>query len=255
MPKVALVTGAARRIGLAIAECLGAHGYKVVIHCSAASLAEAKAAATRMAGLGVAVSIVTGDLADPAAPAPIIQEAARAFGPLGLLVNSAALFEEDSPFAIDLALWDQHFAVNLRAPLLLAQQFVRQVPQGAEAAIVNIIDQRVLKPTPQFFSYSLSKSALWAATRSMAQAYAPLKIRVNGVGPGPVLPNTPQGEDGFAAEVAGLPLQHAVTPDEIAAAVLYLAEAQSVTGQMIAVDAGQHLAWQTPDVVNRKPPG
>ncbi len=123
MPKVALVTGAARRIGLAIAECLGAHGYKVVIHCSAASLAEAKAAATRMAGHGVAVSIVTGDLADPAAPAPIIQEAARAFGPLGLLVNSAALFEEDSPFAIDLALWDQHFAVNLRAPLLLAQQF------------------------------------------------------------------------------------------------------------------------------------
>ncbi len=113
----------------------------------------------------------------------------------------------------------------------------------------------MLKPTPQFFSYSLSKSALWAATRSMAQAYAPLKIRVNGVGPGPVLPNTPQGEDGFAAEVAGLPLQHAVTPDEIAAAVLYLAEAQSVTGQMIAVDAGQHLAWQTPDVVNRKPPG
>lgn len=242
MPKVALVTGAARRIGLAIAERLGAHGYRVVMHCSEASLTEAKAAAARLAGQGIAASIVIGDLRDPAAPSHIIAEAGRAFGPLGLLVNSAALFEEDSAFAIDLALWDRHFAVNLRAPLLLAQNFVQQVPAGSEAAIVNIIDQRVLRPTPQFFSYSLTKSALWAATRSMAQAFAPLQIRVNGVGPGPVLPNTRQGEVGFAAEVAGLPLKHAVAPEEIAAAVLYLAEARSVTGQMIAVDAGQHLA-------------
>jgi NAD(P)-dependent dehydrogenase (short-subunit alcohol dehydrogenase family) len=249
MPKVALVTGATRRIGLAIAEYLGVHGYRVVLHSSAASLIEAKDAAARLAGQGIDVAVVTGDLADPAAPAQIIADAGRAFGPLGLLVNNASLFAEDSAFAIDLALWDQYFAVNLRAPLLLAQNFVRQVPQGSEAAIVNILDQRVLRPTPQFFSYSLSKSALWAATRSMAQAFAPLKIRVNGVGPGPVLPNTPQGEAGFAAEVAGLPLHHAVVPEEIAAAVLYLAEAKSVTGQMIAVDSGQHLAWETPDIV------
>jgi NAD(P)-dependent dehydrogenase (short-subunit alcohol dehydrogenase family) len=126
---------------------------------------------------------------------------------------------------------------------------VAQVPEGNEASIVNIIDQRVLKPNPQFFSYSLSKAALYFATKTMAQAFAARNIRVNGIGPGPVLPNTPQGEDGFAEEVAGLPLKHAVTPQEIAAAVFYLAEARSVTGQMIAVDAGQHLAWETPDIV------
>lgn len=242
MRKVALVTGAARRIGLSIVERLGAEGYAVVIHCSEASLPEAKAAVERLAGQGVAVAVVVGDLLDPVVPGHIIAEAGRAFGPLGLLVNNAALFAQDSAFALDLELFEQHFAVNLRAPLLLAQHFVRQVPAGDEAAIVNIIDQRVLKPTPEFFSYSLTKSALWAATRSMAQAYASRQIRVNGVGPGPVLPNMPQGEAGFAAEVAGLPLQHAVAPGEIAEAVLYLAEARSVTGQLITVDAGQHLA-------------
>lgn len=241
MPKVALVTGAARRIGLAIAEHLGAHGYKIVIHCKAASLEEAKAVTARLEDAKIEVAVVVGDLADPSAPAQIIADAARAFGPLGLLVNSAALFEDDSPFAIDLVRFEQQFAVNLRAPLLLAQHFVAQVPQGAEAAIVNIIDQRVLRPGPQFFSYGLTKSALWAATKSMAQAFASRQIRVNGVGPGPVLPNEPEGESGFAAEVAKLPLQHAVAPEDIAAAVLYLAEAQSVTGQMLAVDAGQHI--------------
>jgi NAD(P)-dependent dehydrogenase (short-subunit alcohol dehydrogenase family) len=255
MPKVALVTGASRRIGLVIAQHLGRQGYRIVIHCSEASIAEAKTAVTAMVAEGIAAAIVCGDLSDPAAAARIIAEAGQSFGPLGLLVNSAALFEEDSAFAIDLALWEQQFAVNLRAPVLLAQHFVRQVPEGSEAAIVNIIDQRVLKPTPQFFSYSLTKAALWAATRAMAQAYAPQKIRVNGVGPGPVLPNTPQGDAGFKAEVAGLPLQHAVTPQEIAAAVFYLAEAPSVTGQMLAVDAGQHLAWETPDVVKKQPAG
>lgn len=247
MPKVALVTGAARRIGLAIAEHLGGHGYKVVLHCSAASHAEAKGVVARLAKQGIAAAIVVGDLAEAAAPAQIIAEAGQAFGSLGLLVNSAAVFDEDSAFAIDLRLWEQHFAVNLRAPVLLAQAFVQQVPAGSEAAIVNIIDQRVLRPTPGFFSYGLTKSALWAATRSMAQAFAPLQIRVNGVGPGPVLPNTPQGAEGFAAEVAGLPLKHAVAPEDIAAAVLYLAQARSVTGQMIAVDSGQHIAGEAPD--------
>jgi NAD(P)-dependent dehydrogenase (short-subunit alcohol dehydrogenase family) len=245
--KVALVTGAARRIGFAIAQRLGMQGYRVILHGSEASLAEAKDAARQLSGQSIEVAIAIGDLRDPAAPERIIAEAGRPFGRLGLLVNNAALFEEDSAFAIDLDLWERQFAVNLRAPLLLAQEFARQVREGEEAAIVNLIDQRVLRPTPQFFSYSLTKSALWAATRTLAQAFAPLNIRVNGVGPGPVLPNLPQGDTGFAAEVAGLPLQHAVAAEDIAEAVLYLAEARSVTGQMIAVDAGQHLAWQTPD--------
>ncbi|MDR3407815.1 MAG: SDR family oxidoreductase, partial [Methylovirgula sp.] len=150
--------------------------------------------------------------------------------------------------AIDVALFDKIIAINLRAPLLLAQHFADQVPEGAEAAIVNLVDQRVWRPTPQFFSYSITKAALWWATQTMAQAFAPRRIRVNAVGPGPVLPNTPQGDAGFAKEAAGVLLQRAVRVEEIADAALYLIEARNVTGQMIAVDAGQHLAWQTPDI-------
>jgi len=242
MPKVALVTGAARRIGLAVAEHLGRHGYKIVIHCSAASLDEAKAASACMAKEKIDAAIVTGDLTDPAAPADIIAAAGRPFGPLGLLVNSAAIFEDDSARAIDLEVFERQLAVNLRAPLLLAQHFATQLPQAAEGAVVNIIDQRILRPSPQFFSYGISKAALWAATQTMAQTFAP-RIRVNGIGPGPVLPNDAEGEAGFAAEVAKLPLHHSVAPQDIAEAVLYLAEARSVTGQLLAVDSGQHLAW------------
>lgn len=243
MPKVALVTGASRRVGLAVAEHLGRHGYKVVIHSGLHSIDEAKAAAAHMAAENIAAAIVTGDLADPAAPADIIAQAVRPFGPLGLLVNSAALFEDDSAQAIDTDVFERQLAVNLRAPLLLAQHFAAQLPQDAQGAVVNIIDQRILRPSPQFFSYGISKSALWAATQTMAQSFAP-RIRVNGIGPGPVLPNETEGKDGFAAEVAKLPLQHSVAPQDIAAAVLYLAEARSVTGQLLLVDAGQHLAWE-----------
>jgi NAD(P)-dependent dehydrogenase (short-subunit alcohol dehydrogenase family) len=246
---IALVTGAARRIGLKIAECLAAQGYHLALHCSENTYEEAKEAAARLAEGGVETFVIAADLVDPAAPARIVAAAVKALGPLTLLVNNASIFEEDSAFALDLDLWDRLFAINLRAPLLLAQEFVRQVPEGREAAIVNIVDQRVWRPTPQFFSYSLSKSALWWATQTMAQAFAPRGIRVNAVGPGPVLPNEPQGASGFAAEVAGVPLKHAVSEAEIAEAVLYLAEAMSVTGQMIAVDAGQHLGWETPDIV------
>ncbi len=242
MPKVALVTGAARRIGLAVAEHLGRHGYKIVIHCSAASVDEAKTASAHMAAENIDAAIVVGDLADPAAPTGIIADAGRPFGPLGLLVNSAAVFEDDSARAVDLKIFERQLAVNLRAPLLLAQHFAAQLPQDAQGAIVNIIDQRILRPSPQFFSYGISKAALWAATQTMAQSFAP-RIRVNGIGPGPVLPNEPEGEAGFAAEVAKVPLQHPVDPQDIAEAVLYLAEARSITGQLLLVDAGQHLAW------------
>jgi NAD(P)-dependent dehydrogenase (short-subunit alcohol dehydrogenase family) len=246
---VALVSGAARRIGLKISERLADRGYDLALHCKEASYAEAKEVAARLAKSGVKTFVVAADLADPSAPARIVEAAAKSLGTLDLLVNNASIFEEDDAFALDLDLWERHFAINLRAPVLLAQEFVRQVPEGRGAAIINIVDQRVWRPTPQFFSYSLSKSALWWATQTMAQAFAPRGIRVNAVGPGPVLPNEPQGKSGFATEVAGVPLKHAVSEAEIADAVLYLAEAPSVTGQMIAVDAGQHLGWETPDIV------
>jgi NAD(P)-dependent dehydrogenase (short-subunit alcohol dehydrogenase family) len=191
--------------------------------------------------------VVPADLADPASPIAIVDAANAALGPLTLLVNSAALFEPDGADAPDPALLDRHFAVNLRAPVLLAAAFAAQVPDGTDASVVNIIDQRVLRPNPAFFSYTLAKSALWTATRTMAQAYAARGIRVNAVGPGPTAPNRIDGEDGMRAEAAAIPLARAVAPAEIADAVLFLAGARNVTGQMICVDGGQHLAWQTPD--------
>lgn len=245
----ALVTGAARRIGLAIAERLAQSGYAVALHASAASQAQAEAAAARLAqSTGARLVVLNGDLGDPQVPARLVAEAHAALGSLSLLVNNASVFADDRADTFELDLWETHFAVNLRAPVLLAREFAKHVPSGMEAAIINIVDQRVWRPTPQFFSYSLSKSALWTATRTLAQALAPRRIRVNAVGPGPVLPNEAQGAHAFAREVAHVPLQRAVGLGEIADAVLFLAKARNVTGQMIAVDAGQHLAWETPDL-------
>lgn len=239
----ALVTGATKRIGLAIAERLVAAGYGVVLHASPRSQAQGETEAARLGA-----HLVTGDLADPEACARIVAEAAQKCGGFTLLVNNAALFEPDSPEKTDLVLWERQFAVNLRAPVLLAQHFVEQAPAG-DAAIVNVIDQRVLRPTPLFFSYTLAKSALWTATQTMAQAFAERGIRVNAVGPGPVLPNAMDGDAGFSKEIEGVPLHRAVAPEDVAEAVLYLARARNVTGQLIAVDSGQHLSWRTPDVI------
>ncbi|MEW6435827.1 MAG: SDR family oxidoreductase [Pseudomonadota bacterium] len=246
--KAALVTGAARRIGLAIAERLAGAGYDLAIHSSEATQPEAEAAAQHLRTQGCAAVVIAAELADPAQPERIVAAARAALGPLSVLVNNASIFERDAAEAIDVALFDKLMAVNLRAPVLLAQHFANQVPEGQEAVIVNLVDQRVWRPTPQFFSYSITKAGLWWATQTLAQAFAPRRIRVNAVGPGPVLPNTPQGNAGFEKEVAGVLLKRAVAPAEIAEAVLFLVEARNVTGQMIAVDSGQHLAWETPDI-------
>jgi NAD(P)-dependent dehydrogenase (short-subunit alcohol dehydrogenase family) len=246
---VALVTGAARRIGRAIATRLAAEGFAVVVHASPASTADAAETAASIRAAGGRAEVAVADLADAAALGGLVAQAAAHAGPLTLLVNNASIFEVDEAASFKVADWDRLMAVNLRAPLVLARDFAAQVPADAEGAVVNITDQRVLRPTPQFFTYALTKSALWDATRTMAQAFAPRGIRVNAVGPGPVLPNAALAPEGFAREVAGLPLRRAVSPEEIAEAVVFLATARNVTGQMIAVDAGQHLAWQTPDIV------
>jgi NAD(P)-dependent dehydrogenase (short-subunit alcohol dehydrogenase family) len=246
---VALVTGGARRIGLRISERLAGAGYAVILHCGPASHDEAERAAAAIRAGGARAAALGADLANAAATEKLIASANALYGPLTLLVNNASVFEDDSPAAFGAAAFDRAIAVNLRAPSVLARDFARQAQAEADASIVNIIDQRVLRPTPHFFSYTLSKSALWTATRTMAQAFAPQGVRVNAVGPGPVLPNAGQGEAGFLREVQNVPLGRAVGLDDIADAVLYLAAARNVTGQMIAVDAGQHLAWRTPDIV------
>jgi NAD(P)-dependent dehydrogenase (short-subunit alcohol dehydrogenase family) len=245
--KVALVTGGAKRVGAAIVRALAVEGHAVVIHCNA-SRAEAEVLAADVGAAGVKAAVVVADLANPDAVAGLMAQAARPFGPPNLLVNSASVFLADTLETIDVPTWNRQFSVNIRAPSVLAGDFARLLPPGEEGAIVNIVDQRVRKLTPQFYSYTLSKAALFAATTTMAQALAP-RIRVNAVGPGPVLPNVHDGVELFRREAAGTPLGRPVPPEDIAAAVVYLAGARSVTGQMIAVDAGQSSGWRTPDIV------
>ncbi|NEX92010.1 SDR family oxidoreductase [Caulobacter sp. 17J65-9] len=241
----ALVTGAAKRIGRAVALKLADAGFDVAVHYGR-SEAEAQALADEIAAKGRAAALVKADLTKEAEVERVVAKAASALGPVSVLVNNASTFRDDRALTMTRDGWDAHMETNLRAPLVLAQSFARQAPDGA--SIVNIVDQRVWKPNPQFFSYSLSKAGLWFATRTLAQALAP-KIRVNAVGPGPTLASIWQSPDDFAAEAGGTLLERGASPEEIAAAVLFLVDSPAVTGQMIAVDGGQHLAWRTPDVL------
>ncbi|MGO4705490.1 SDR family oxidoreductase [Microvirga sp. 2MCAF38] len=250
MKKIALVTGGARRIGKSIVLKLAREGYAVAIHCHN-SLGDAEKLAANVEEIGSRAAIIQANLCDLRDVERIVPEAIQALGPLTLLVNNASAFKQDNLLTLGDETWDLHFAANLRAPSFLARDFAQQLPDGREGCIVNIIDQRVWKPTPYFFSYGLTKAALFAATHTMAQALAP-RIRVNAVGPGPTLMGERQSEEDFARQNRAVPLGHGGSPEEIAEAVLYLAQARSVTGQMIAVDGGQHLAWETPDVIGIK---
>jgi NAD(P)-dependent dehydrogenase (short-subunit alcohol dehydrogenase family) len=243
-PRAALITGAGRRIGSAIARVLSHAGYAVVLHANR-SRADAEKLAAEIIAAGGQAAVVLADLSDHEAVRGLVP-AASAFGPLTLLVNNAGEFEPDEIASLSRARFERAIAVNLAAPLFLTQAFAAQAPAGANASIVNIVDQRVLKPTPRFLSYTLSKSALHNATTTLAQGLAP-NIRVNAVAPGPTLPSPRQSDAQFATQAAALPLKQGPAPADIAAAVLYLAQARSVTGVTIAVDGGQHLAWRTAD--------
>ncbi len=243
---VALVTGGARRIGRAICERLAGEGYALIIHCNA-SVADGETLAEVLRGTGGQATVLAADLADPEAVAGLGEMMGAAFGPVTLLVNNASMFANDDLLSLDVPTWNRQFSVNIRAPSVLAGAMARALPEGVPGAIVNIIDQRVWKLTPEYYSYTLSKAALWAATQTMAQRLAP-RIRVNAVGPGPTLANH-DGAEALAKEAAGTLLGSIVAPEAVAEAVAYLASATHVTGQMIAVDSGQHLAWRTPDIV------
>ena len=244
--KTALVTGGARRIGRAIARDLAADGFAVAIHCNR-SMDDGTALAEEIERAGGKAMVFAADLTNMGAVAGLFDRVTAELGPLVLLVNSASIFRDDSPVDLDMSVLDRHFDIHLRAPVLLAGKLAAALPEGAEGLVVNIIDQRVWRLTPRYFSYTLSKSALWTATQTMAQALAP-RVRVNAIGPGPTLQSTIQGEADFAAQVDGLLLKRGPELGEFGATIRYLWEARSVTGQMIALDGGQHLAWQTPDV-------
>jgi NAD(P)-dependent dehydrogenase (short-subunit alcohol dehydrogenase family) len=242
--KAVLVTGAAKRLGRAIALDLARHGWNVAIHYNN-SEKEARATAADAATAGVKTALVKADLAREAETATLVARAAAELGPLGALVNSASLFENDDWTSTSRESWDRHLETNLRAPFVLAQGFARQARHGG--AIVNLIDQRVLKPTPQFMSYGVSKAGLYWLTKTLAQALAP-HVRVNAVGPGPILKNERQSDADFSRQREATILGRGAEPQDVCDAVRYLLDAKAVTGQMIAVDGGQHLIWQTPDV-------
>jgi NAD(P)-dependent dehydrogenase (short-subunit alcohol dehydrogenase family) len=238
---VALVTGAAGRIGAAIARGLAATGWKVVIHYRSAA-DEAEATRSQIEQAGGLAALVKADLVNRQQRAGLIAVASKPFGPLTLLVNNASVFERDSALDLDEQLWDTHFGIHAEAPAFLARDFAVQLPDGAEGNIVNIIDERVLDLSPAFFSYTLSKSVLWAMTRTLAQTLAP-RIRVNAIGPGPTIPPPGVSEEGHRKRQAELPLGRGADPDGIARGVMAILSLDSMTGQMIALDGGEHIEW------------
>jgi NAD(P)-dependent dehydrogenase (short-subunit alcohol dehydrogenase family) len=244
--KTVLVTGAAKRLGRAIALDLGAHGWSVAVHYNS-SQADAEETVAALHEKGVHAAAINADLSMEDDAQRLVARAREAVGPLTALVNNASVFENDSIRTMTRASWDKHIETNLRAPLVLAQNFAEQLPEGAEGSIVNLIDQRMLKPTPQFLSYGVSKAGLHWLTVTLAQALAP-RIRVNAVAPGPTLRNERQSEAHFKRQQTSTILGRGASPEDVAAATRYLLEAPAVTGQMIAVDGGQHLVWRTADV-------
>ena len=244
MPKSALVTGGARRIGRALVLALAGDGFAVAIHHHRSHKeAEALAAEIVQAG-GKAVALMA-DLADEGAVAELLPRAAAVLGPIGCLVNNASIFENDTVATATRDSWDRHLAINLRAPFVLMQSFARHLPAEAGGVIVNLLDERVWNLTPFFVSYTLSKAGLWTLTRTMALALAP-RIRVNGIGPGPTMPSPRQTSRQFLDRCRKMPLRRGTSPDEIAAALRFILMAPAMTGQMIALDGGEHLGWGQP---------
>ena len=245
--KSVLVTGSAKRIGRQLALDLAGEGWDVAVHCNA-SLDEAQEVAALIRGLGRRAVIVRGDLSEADVPERLIAEASQGLNGLTCLINNASLFEPDEVGSISQSSWARHSDTNLRAPVFLSQAFARQLPGDHEGNIISIIDQRVWKLTPRFFSYTMSKSGLWTATRTLAQALAP-RIRVNAIGPGPALPSVRMDEEEFAKQTRLTLLGRGTSPAEISAAVKFILSQKALTGQMIALDGGQHLVWQTSDVM------
>ena len=241
LPRVALVTGAGKRLGRAIALALGRAGFDVAVHY-ATSVAEAETTAAEIRAHGRRATTLRADLAREAEVQALLPAAAAALGPVGVLVNNASTFERDEWHDATRASWDLHLEPNLRAPFVLSQAMAKALPPEAEGAIVNLLDQRVWSLTPHFVSYTVSKAGLWALTQSLALALAP-RIRVNGIGPGPALPSSRQSVQQFENQCRSTPLRRGTSPDEVAAALLAILSFRSMTGQMIALDGGQHLQW------------
>ncbi|MFN3720635.1 MAG: SDR family oxidoreductase [Rhizobium rhizophilum] len=246
IPKVALVTGSAKRLGRAIAEDLAAHGFAVALHANG-SLEEAEALARDLRSQGNQAIALQADLGNISEIETLFARTVAEFGPVGLLVNNASIFEDDTAVDFDAQIFDRHFDVHVRAPAILSGALVKALPPDRSGLIVNIIDQRVLALKPTFFSYTLSKSTLWTATKTLAQAFAP-RVRVNAIGPGPTLISERQRPEDFQAQVDSLPLKRGPSLDEFGRTIRFLFDTPSITGQMIALDGGQHLIWHGTEI-------
>jgi NAD(P)-dependent dehydrogenase (short-subunit alcohol dehydrogenase family) len=244
VPKAALVTGGGRRIGRALALALAEDGFAVAVHYHRSRKA-AEGVVEAIRGRGGGALALGADLADEDAVRRLLPQAEHAFGPVGCLVNNAGVFGDDTVGTVTRESWDQHLAVNLRTPFVLIQELAARLPAEAGGVVVNMLDQRVWSLTPFFVSYTLSKAGLWTLTQTMALALAP-RIRVNGIGPGPTLPSPRQSPEQFARQRAMVPLGRGTSPREIAAALRFILSAPALTGQMIALDGGQHLGWSQP---------
>jgi NAD(P)-dependent dehydrogenase (short-subunit alcohol dehydrogenase family) len=243
LPRAALVTGGAVRLGRAIALSLCEAGFAVAVHCRASRTA-AEATAADIIRRGGTAHVLAADLAVESETAALLPAATALVGPIGVLVNNASTFERDEWHDATRTSWDRHMEPNLRAPFVLTQDFARLLPADAEGVVINMIDQRVWALTPHFVSYTVSKAALWALTQSLALALAP-RIRVAGIGPGPALANSRQTAAQFARQAASVPLRRGPDAAEVARAVLAILTLPSFTGQMLALDGGQHLQWQS----------
>jgi len=244
VPRAALVTGGARRIGRALALSLAEAGYAVAVHHHQSHAEANDLVGQIVRGEGRAVALAA-DLADESAVGALLPRAAEALGPIGVLVNNASIFELDTVTTATRDSWDSHLAINLRAPFVLIQHFAKHLPTDAGGVVVNLLDERVWNLTPYFVSYTLSKAGLWTLTQTMALSLAP-RIRVNGIGPGPTLPSPRQSAEQFLGRVGNMPLHRGTGPEEVAAALRFILDAPSMTGQMIALDGGEHLGWAQP---------
>jgi NAD(P)-dependent dehydrogenase (short-subunit alcohol dehydrogenase family) len=244
IPKAALVTGGARRIGRALALALAEAGYAVAVHHHS-SHAAAEALVAEIAAAGGRALALAADLSDEIAVRQLLPDAMAVLGPIGVLVNNASIFENDTVATATRESWDAHLAINLRAPFVLIQDLAARLPADSGGAVINLIDERVWNLTPYFVSYTVSKAGLWTLTRTMALALAP-RIRVNAIGPGPTLPNLRQTPAQFLDRCRNMPLRRGTSPREVAAAMRFILEAPAMTGQMIALDGGEHLAWAQP---------
>ena len=241
IPRAALVTGGAKRLGQAMALALAQQGFDLAIHY-ADSPAEAEGTAAAIRALGRRAVVLRAELSREPEVAALMPAATDALGPIGVLVNNASRFERDEWHDATRDSWDRHIEPNLRAPFVLGQDFARALPKGCEGVIVNMLDQRVWSLTPHFVSYTVSKAGLWTLTQTMALAFAP-RIRVNAIGPGPALPSPRQSQDQFDRQARSVPLRRGTSPEEVARALIAILCLPSMTGQMIALDGGQHLQW------------